>query len=220
MIRTDPVAAGDWHADPRVVALVEAVAPRDVAVELSESKTAASMSALPPVDRATSAAEVFAGLVDETNRQRDRQQPAGPDATRARYVGHHRPRDRQHAEPAGGCRRRHTRGGQAASSSADPLIRGRSERCATPARCRSAWKGGLDALRGRCRETQTRHPIKLRANRSASSTRALPADGEAGSRMTISTFAMFGPGRSAVEVLRPSVVARAQEHVVDAVVKR
>ena len=71
MFRTDPVAAGDWHADPRVVALVEAVAPRDVAVELGESKIAAFMAARPPADRATSAAEVFAGLVDETNRQRD-----------------------------------------------------------------------------------------------------------------------------------------------------
>ena len=70
MFRNDPVAPGDWHADPRVVALVQAVAPRDVAVELGESKIAAFMSTLPPSDRATSAAEVFAGLVDETNQQR------------------------------------------------------------------------------------------------------------------------------------------------------
>ena len=70
MFRNDPVSPGDWHADPPVVTLVEAVAPRDVPVEVGESKIEAFMSTLPPADRAASAAEVFAGLVDETNRQR------------------------------------------------------------------------------------------------------------------------------------------------------
>ena len=70
MFRNEAVGPRDWHGDPQVVSLVQSVAPRNVPVELGEGKIAAFMSNLPAKDRATAAGEVFAGLVDETNRER------------------------------------------------------------------------------------------------------------------------------------------------------
>jgi hypothetical protein len=61
--------AGDWRADPEVAALVRRIAPRDVAVEAGEAAIGAFVATL-GADKARRATLVFAGLLDETNRDR------------------------------------------------------------------------------------------------------------------------------------------------------
>jgi hypothetical protein len=61
--------AGDWHGDPEVAALVRRVAPRDLPVEAGEAAIAAFAATL-GADKARRVALVFAGLLDETNRER------------------------------------------------------------------------------------------------------------------------------------------------------
>ncbi len=63
-------AAGDWHADPKVVAVVAAVAPRGVSAPDGAARLDQFIGAVPAPDRPAVAAQVFAGLVDETNVQR------------------------------------------------------------------------------------------------------------------------------------------------------
>lgn len=65
-----PTRAGDWHADPRVSELLSGIAPRDVPVERGTAAIAAFAAKLPPPERAATLALTFAGLLDETNRQR------------------------------------------------------------------------------------------------------------------------------------------------------
>jgi hypothetical protein len=61
--------AGDWHADPEVAALVQRIAPGEVPAEQGEAAIKAFAQTLGP-DRARRLTLVFAGLLDETNRQR------------------------------------------------------------------------------------------------------------------------------------------------------
>ena len=61
--------AGDWHADPEVTALVQRIAPSDVPVDQGKNAIEAFAKTL-PADRARRLTLVFAGLLDETNRQR------------------------------------------------------------------------------------------------------------------------------------------------------
>ncbi|MGO8916320.1 MAG: hypothetical protein ACLQJR_10465 [Stellaceae bacterium] len=61
--------AGDWRGDPEVAALVRRIAPRDVAVDEGEAAIAAFVKTL-GADKAARVTRVFAGLLDETNRER------------------------------------------------------------------------------------------------------------------------------------------------------
>ncbi len=63
--------ARDWHAEPKVVALVEKIAPRRVSADegvAAIAEFAASLDAAPDKDRLLTL--VFAGLLEETNRDR------------------------------------------------------------------------------------------------------------------------------------------------------
>lgn len=64
-------SAGDWHAEPRVAALVEQIAPRRVSTDdgvAAITEFAGSLEATPDKDRLLTLA--FAGLLEETNRDR------------------------------------------------------------------------------------------------------------------------------------------------------
>jgi hypothetical protein len=61
--------AGNWHTDADVAALVQRVSPSDVPVDQGEAAIADFARALGG-DRARRLTLVFAGLLDETNRQR------------------------------------------------------------------------------------------------------------------------------------------------------
>ncbi len=63
-------ATGDWRVDPEVAAVVAAVAPRSVSAQDGARQVERLVAALPPGERPTRAALLFAGLVDETNGQR------------------------------------------------------------------------------------------------------------------------------------------------------
>jgi hypothetical protein len=65
-----PAANDDWHSHKAVAALVEEVAPRDAPADQGAAKLRAFAASLPPQERSTTLPLVFAGLVDETNRQR------------------------------------------------------------------------------------------------------------------------------------------------------
>ena len=65
-----PAASGDWHADPRVAAIVARVAPRGVTVQAGTDQLAAFADTVPAPERPAVLAKVFAGLVDDTNTQR------------------------------------------------------------------------------------------------------------------------------------------------------
>jgi hypothetical protein len=60
----------DWRTKPEVAAVVGAVAPRSVPAEKGVAALDAFAAGLPLDARAALLAETFAGLVDETNRQR------------------------------------------------------------------------------------------------------------------------------------------------------
>ncbi len=66
-----PPAGADWHADPRLSALSEAIAPRDVATEDGIAKLTAFAQTLPEAERAKTLPLAFAALVDQTNEERD-----------------------------------------------------------------------------------------------------------------------------------------------------
>jgi hypothetical protein len=68
---TGPDATQDWHADPTVVAIVNAIAPRAVPQDAAVAKLQTYIAAVAAPARAASSAILFAGLVEETNRQRD-----------------------------------------------------------------------------------------------------------------------------------------------------
>ena len=63
-------AAGDWRADPQVAAVVADAAPRSRPVPDAVARLDAFAAALPADKRPASLSLLFAGLVDETNRQR------------------------------------------------------------------------------------------------------------------------------------------------------
>jgi len=60
----------DWRSDPRVAALVEAIAPRDVPTDGGVAKITAFAAALKPGEKDTLLATAFVGILDETNRKR------------------------------------------------------------------------------------------------------------------------------------------------------
>ena len=64
-----PEGLGDWHAEPAAAALVERIAPRNVATAEGEAAIAQFTRGLEG-DRKRLITLVFAGLLDETNRQR------------------------------------------------------------------------------------------------------------------------------------------------------
>lgn len=66
-----PDSAGDWRAEPRVADLVRHIAPRRVAAEAGVAAIAAFAASLgPDEDKPRLLALAFAGLLDETNRER------------------------------------------------------------------------------------------------------------------------------------------------------
>lgn len=62
-------AAGDWHQQPDVAALVQKIMPRKVSAEAGEAQIKAFAAGLGD-DRARLLTLTFAGLLEETNRQR------------------------------------------------------------------------------------------------------------------------------------------------------
>lgn len=61
---------GDWRVVPRVAAVVAAAAPRGVSAQDGAARLDQFMATVPAPDRPAVSAQVFAGLVDETNAQR------------------------------------------------------------------------------------------------------------------------------------------------------
>ncbi len=68
---TGPAAKMDWHADAAVSALVAEIAPRGVPADAAVAKLDQFTAGLPADGKPDRLAELLAGLVDETNRQRD-----------------------------------------------------------------------------------------------------------------------------------------------------
>jgi hypothetical protein len=67
----DPASAGDWTAEPKVAALVRQISPRRVTAETGESAIGAFADTIgSDEDRQRLLALVFAGLLQETNRER------------------------------------------------------------------------------------------------------------------------------------------------------
>jgi hypothetical protein len=62
--------AGDWTAEPRVAALVQQIAPRQVPAEKGEAAIATFADSLASDDRKRLLSLAFTGLLAETNRQR------------------------------------------------------------------------------------------------------------------------------------------------------
>ena len=60
---------GDWHGEPRVAALVQRISPRDVSAQTGEGAIDEFVRSLGP-DRTHAVLLAFAGLLDETNRER------------------------------------------------------------------------------------------------------------------------------------------------------
>ncbi len=63
-------AGGDWRANPQVAAIVSAVAARSVSAQNGAARLDQFVATVPVADRPAVLAQVFAGLVDETNAQR------------------------------------------------------------------------------------------------------------------------------------------------------
>lgn len=64
-------SVGDWRAEPEVVKLVGEIAPRNVSTETGIAAIGAFADQLPPTaDKQRLMTLVFAGLLDETNRER------------------------------------------------------------------------------------------------------------------------------------------------------
>ena len=68
---TGPPPASDWHNDQQIAALVAAIAPRTVPLDQAVRQLNGFIAGLPASNRDAELSIVFAGLVDETNRQRD-----------------------------------------------------------------------------------------------------------------------------------------------------
>ena len=68
---TGPPPASDWHANPQIATLVTTIAPRTVPLDAAVRQLNDFVAGLPASNRDAELAIVFAGLVDETNRQRD-----------------------------------------------------------------------------------------------------------------------------------------------------
>jgi hypothetical protein len=68
---TGPAPKADWHADPAISALVTEIAPRTVPADAAVAKLQQFTAGLPADGKPDRLAELFAGLVEETNRQRD-----------------------------------------------------------------------------------------------------------------------------------------------------
>ena len=66
-----PISNVDWRDDPRIAGLVTTVAPRSEPVGQGVERLQAFAATVAANDRQATLARVFAGLVDETNRQRD-----------------------------------------------------------------------------------------------------------------------------------------------------
>jgi hypothetical protein len=66
-----PPAGADWHADPKLSALIEAISPRDVPTEDGIAKLTAFAQSLPAAERAKSVPLAFTALVEQTNEERD-----------------------------------------------------------------------------------------------------------------------------------------------------
>ncbi len=66
-----PPAGVDWHADPKLSALIEAISPRDVPTEDGTAKLTAFAQSLPAAERAKSVSLAFTALVEQTNEERD-----------------------------------------------------------------------------------------------------------------------------------------------------
>ena len=66
-----PLPTGpDWRANPRIAALVAETAPREVPRDEARAKLAAFVKRLKPAEKRTLPPLLFAGIVDETNRER------------------------------------------------------------------------------------------------------------------------------------------------------
>lgn len=63
-------ATGDWRADPRITAVVEAAAPRAVPAEAASAQLERFVATIPAPDRPALLPLAFAGLVDATNAER------------------------------------------------------------------------------------------------------------------------------------------------------
>ena len=63
-------AKSDWRSDPQIAAIVQRVAPRSVSAERGVAELDTFAAAIPAPARPDVLADVFAGLVDETNEQR------------------------------------------------------------------------------------------------------------------------------------------------------
>jgi hypothetical protein len=64
-------ADGKWQSDKRVAAIVVAVSSRDLPIEEGRVQLGKFVDGVKPAERKTILPEVFAGIVDEVNRQRD-----------------------------------------------------------------------------------------------------------------------------------------------------
>jgi len=65
-------SVGDWHSEPAVAELVGRIAPRNVATEAGAAAIGAFADQLPPTaDKRRLMTLVFAGLLEETNRERN-----------------------------------------------------------------------------------------------------------------------------------------------------
>ena len=69
MLWSGPAIDGDWHAEPKVAALVEKIAPRRVTAAEGEQAITEFTKALGP-ERGRLRALAFAGLLEESNHQR------------------------------------------------------------------------------------------------------------------------------------------------------
>ena len=63
-------AGGDWRTDPRVATVVNQAAPRSRRLPDAVAALDAFAATIPSAERPAVLSQVFAGLVDETNRQR------------------------------------------------------------------------------------------------------------------------------------------------------
>ena len=67
---TGPPASSDWRSDPEIAELVRSLAPRAVPVDAAVAKLRAFSEVLSAAERAAKLPTVFAGLLDETVKQR------------------------------------------------------------------------------------------------------------------------------------------------------
>jgi hypothetical protein len=65
-------AGPDWHANPRVAALVAETAPRDIPREEGHAKLVGFVKRLKPAEAKTLPPLLFAGIVEQTNGERTR----------------------------------------------------------------------------------------------------------------------------------------------------